>query len=76
MFLWGVSIPASNGALSQQVVNPHVGRGPEGLPGSGDPSDPTLRVIQILNLTPAAQPHQIVALLLTLVAETMAAAPS
>lgn len=52
------------------------GQGLSAFPDSGDPLDTTLRVTTILNLTPAAQPHQIVALLLTLAAETAAAALS
>lgn len=52
------------------------GEGPRAFPGSGDPPDPALSEIQILNLTPAAQPHQTVALLLSLAAEAVAAALS
>lgn len=40
MRLWGVSIPASNGTLSQLVANPHVERGPEGLPWFWGPVRP------------------------------------
>lgn len=40
-YLWGVSTPASNSALSQLLVNPHVGRGPEGLPWFWGPIRPS-----------------------------------